>query len=106
MTPAMKLLIKLNAMHQNTSKEDEELTALWKDRMRKTTTKRVKFDWPKFEMPTGGMRKGEVIIVKCGEDVGKSLPLPELDFAVIEQRAMDFIRLCERKNLSKMGYTW
>ena len=106
MTPALKLLTKLKAVHQAILIDEvgEELPVNY---------------WPKFEMPTSGMRNGELFVMGGRRRAGKSVLVegakdraqmaalfPEFDYAAIEQRAMEFMRLCERKTRSKMGYPW
>lgn len=93
MTPALKLLTKLKAVHQAILIDEvgEELHVNY---------------WPKFEMPTSGIRNGELFVLGGGEGVGKSTLFPEFDYAAIEQRALEFMRLWERKTRSRMGYPW
>ena len=104
MTPAMKLLTKLKAVHQAILIDEvgEELPVNY---------------WPKFEMPTSGMRNGELLVMGGRRRAGKSLLVgvakdraqmaalsTEFDYEEIEQRAMDFMLQHEEKARIRMVY--
>lgn len=104
MTPALKLLVNLNALYKPTlDREVAECIAMK--------------GWPKFEMPTSGMRNGELFVMGGRRRAGKSLLVgvakgraqmvalfPEFDYAEIEQRATDFMLQHEEKARIGMVY--